>query len=150
MKQNISIIMFAKVENVTAKFEPESPQGSVLNGSRSPTIYLLLNAFLESVATNNLFKKTALMAMLIQSDYYCTAATMLIITLRNMLCFAFLRRRCKYNDICNDVKYAFISFYISIMFYSFNYYRCTICIGLCFTPLHLYIVLHFILRHRSL
>ena len=34
----------------------------------------------------------------------------------------------KYNDICYDVKYAFISFYSTIMFYSFNYYRCTICI----------------------
>ena len=68
------------------------------------------------------------MAMLIRSDNYCTAATMSIVTLRNILCFASLRRPCKYIDICYDVKYAFISFYISIMFYSFNYYRCTICI----------------------
>ena len=48
------------------------------------------------------------MAMLIRLDYYCTAATMLIVTLMNMLCFASLRRLCKYIDICYEVKYAFI------------------------------------------
>ena len=77
------------------------------------------------------------MAMLIQSDYNCTAASMLIVTLRNILCFVSLRRLCKYNDICYDVKYAFISFYISIMFYSFNYYRCTICIYACVLCLYM-------------
>ena len=51
------------------------------------------------------------MAMLIQSDYNCTAANVLIVTLRNMLCFVSLLRLCKYNDTCYDVKYAFISFY---------------------------------------
>ena len=39
--------------------------------------------------------------------------------------------------ICYDVKYAFISFYISIMFYSFNYYRCTICIYACVLCLYI-------------
>ena len=67
--------------------------------SGRPSGNLLLNAFLESVATNFLFKKTTLMAMLIRSDYYCTAATMSIVTLRNTLCFASLRRPCKYIDI---------------------------------------------------
>ena len=63
---------------------------------------------------------------------------MSIVTLRNILCFASLRRPCKYIDICYDVKYAFISFYISIMFYSFNYYRCTICIYACVLSLHVH------------
>ena len=54
-----------------------------------------------------------------------------------MLCFASLRRLCKYIVICYEVKYAFISFYISIMFYSFIYYRCTICIYACVLCLYI-------------
>ena len=43
--------------------------------------------------------KDTLMAMLIQSDYNCTAATLSIVTLRNILNVVSLRRLCKYNDI---------------------------------------------------
>ena len=69
---------------------------------------------------------------------------MLIVTRRNILCFASLRRQCKYNDICYDVKFACIRFYIFIflscfillitidglfvyilVFYAFTFVHCT-------------------------